>query len=106
MHFLQNPIQLDCRHCVCKDCIGQKKSITCEFCGILTENNLSKRVESKVKIRELINNFSELFQETNERFKTCFDEYNCKIFSFSTYRAFFEYLRVYWHYNNFINSYD
>ena len=74
-HFLQNPIQLDCSHCVCKICIGKHESIKCIFCGQTTNKSFIDFDVSLIKKSEMMNNFDELFNETKERFKACFEEY-------------------------------
>ena len=67
-HFLQNPIQLDCPHYVCKNCI-KTESIACAFCGILTDKSLKNRGLANIKKQDILNNFGELFNETEKRYR-------------------------------------
>ena len=74
-HFLQNPIQLDCHHCICKECIPEKENkIECSLCGQITERDLRKCNVSKEKERQMEENYGQLFGETKERFKSCYDK--------------------------------
>ena len=73
-HFLRNPIQLDCRHCVCKKCIIDNKPIKCVFCGRVTKSDLTDATESMIKREEIQNNLKELLSETKERLKKSCDE--------------------------------
>jgi hypothetical protein len=73
-HFLQNPIQLDCPHFVCKNCINTDL-VTCDFCGIPTDKNLKNRGVANIKKLDIFNNFSELFNETKNRFYKGFENF-------------------------------
>jgi hypothetical protein len=74
-HFLQNPIKLDCEHCICKKCIPNKKLVNCGFCGRATDRDLNVSGESKIKKEEMKNNFKELFNETKERFQRFYEKF-------------------------------
>ena len=79
-HFLQNPFKLDCHHCVCKECIPEKeKTIICSFCGLITERDLRESKFSKEKESHMEENYGQLFIETKERFKSCYDKIKGKI---------------------------
>ena len=74
-HFLQDPIQLDCRHCICKECIPEKENkIECSFCGRITKSDLKEFNVSKEKQRQMEDNYGQLFDETKKRFKLCYDK--------------------------------
>jgi hypothetical protein len=45
-YCVQNPIQLDCSHCVCKLCLTKNLQIYCAFCGIPSKRDLSEAHES------------------------------------------------------------
>ena len=88
-HFLRSPIQLDCRHCVCKNCIIDNKPIKCVFCGRVTKSDLTDATESMIKREEIKNNLKELLSETKERFKNSCKELKGIIKSIKLYCIFF-----------------
>ena len=79
-HFLQKPIQLDCRHCICKECIPENEKIKCSFCGRITKSDLKECDVSVEKLNQIEDNYGQLFDETKQRFKLCYDKIKGKIF--------------------------
>jgi hypothetical protein len=68
-HFVQEPINLKCGHCICKKCIASS-TMKCIRCGKTSDRDLRSDKESttsKMLFKECISIlFSEIQEQTNE----------------------------------------
>jgi hypothetical protein len=68
-HFVQEPIALQCGHCVCKKCISTT-TLKCSQCGKTTERDLrndNESITTKMLFKMCLSSlFSEIEKQTNE----------------------------------------